>query len=411
MRMNIDINGIEGRTAFSFADTLATIQQTPRTRVLVAGGITYNTIDDAIIATETGATIANEADIIINSLLPDKVAFSSVNPSIATVNSRGVVSYVSAGDALIDCDIGDVKAREVVAVSSSAGSSAQYLSDFVAGSLAKNACDAVDSRIAGKSASTTKDVFTTQNHAGSVYVRNTNLWCADLASKLTCVSPWNSAGGVYYAGTAVTPRHIIFAAHYQIPTGATVRFVTADNVVIDKVMTAKVVHPSYNGFDYPDLVIGVLSSDLPASITPCKVLPSIADYSPAIADNFPLTNIAAKIATLFFDQQERASVADYTYDNNTSGFSVAKYAYPVNAKRLEFNEVVVGGDSGNPSFLILNNELCLLSVFTNGFAGAGTSIRAFRSDINQMIVDADALAGISTGYTLTNIDLSGFTQF
>ena len=66
-------------------------------------------------------------------------------------------------------------------------------------------------------------VYTSQDHATSGYMRNEDLWCKDL--DLTCISPWNSSGGHKKAGTLVTPRHVIGAAHYEYSIGAVVRFV------------------------------------------------------------------------------------------------------------------------------------------------------------------------------------------
>ena len=62
------------------------------------------------------------------------------------------------------------------------------------------------------------------------------------------------------------------------------------------------------------------------------------------------------------------------------------------------------GDSGNPMFIIINNQPVLLTVWTTGVSGSGTSVTAFKDDINYMM---NSLGG---GYQLDEIDLSGFTK-
>lgn len=59
----------------------------------------------------------------------------------------------------------------------------------------------------------------------------------------------------------------------------------------------------------------------------------------------------------------------------------------------------VGGDSGNPAFLIIRNKPVLLSVWTSGGAGTGSFVNAWRSDINA------AMTTLGGGYQLTSVSL------
>ena len=79
---------------------------------------------------------------------------------------------------------------------------------------------------------------------------------------ITCVSPWNSSGGHKKAGTLVTPRHIIGAAHYEYSVGTVVRFVEKNGTVHDRTVTGKARHPECRNYT-PDLTIYTLDSDLP----------------------------------------------------------------------------------------------------------------------------------------------------
>tara|TARA_R110002050_G_scaffold146648_1_gene272093 strand:- start:1155 stop:2891 length:1737 start_codon:yes stop_codon:yes gene_type:complete len=215
---------------------------------------------------------------------------------------------------------------------------------------------------------------------------------------LTCISPWNSAGGGTRAGALITKRHIIFAAHYPLVVGSTIRFIGMDNTVYTRTVVATRTHPLYSPY-YPDLTVAVLDSDLPEAITPCKVFPdTLETYLP---------NVRYGIPSLGLDQEEKGLVTDLIRLDNYAAFGV-----PSDAKRLEFYESKIGGDSGNPSFLIVNGELVLLTVWTYGGAGSGTDINDQLTAINTLIAGCDADAGNGgTGYTVSGVDLSGFPSY
>lgn len=74
-------------------------------------------------------------------------------------------------------------------------------------------------------------------------------------------------------------------------------------------------------------------------------------------------------------------------------------------------EAATTKDELDPAFLIVNDELVLVTVWTFGGAGSGTPVAKYISDINQMIVDADTQASVSTGYTVTEADFSEFPNY
>jgi len=257
----------------------------------------------------------------------------------------------------------------------------------VVGSVREEAEAAVDDRI---SVSVDKYIYSTQDHTTPTYVRNGDCWAADL--DLTCISPWNSTNANKRAGTLISPRHIIFATHYQIGTGATVRFVDPSNNVVERTMTAKQNMPGYVPY-WPDLTVGLLNSDVPVDITFCKVMPDDwVDYLPTQSSGIP---------ALCLDQEEKALVTDIS---NIDG-SYCSFKVPTDETRLQLYESKISGDSGNPAFMIVNNELILLTVWTYGGAGSGTSVHNQKSNINSV------MTSLGGGYQLTEADLSGFTDF
>ena len=243
-----------------------------------------------------------------------------------------------------------------------------------------DAMSAVDSSITGLVPAASINIFSTQNHSATNYIRNTNCWA--VAYDLTCCSPWNSYSGRFRAGTLISPRHILLAAHYdQINTNDTLRFVDQDNNVIERRLIAKKQHPDYPGasvdYPYPDLTVGLLKSDLPTNqISFAMVLPD--DWHDYIGSGLFLP-------ALCLDQEEKALIADLVDVAETNLLEgvdqiLTVFDYPADTNRLNYSEEVIVGDSGNPAFLILNEDLVLLTLWTYGDAGAGTSLTAFKNE-------------------------------
>ena len=226
------------------------------------------------------------------------------------------------------------------------------------------------------------------------FVKSFDCWAADI--DLTCVSPWNSQSKNQRAGTLISPRHVLFAAHFPVYKNYTITFVDTNNTVITRTVTEIRTHADYvgNPVYYPDLTVGLLNADVPTNqISYAKVLPdNYADY----------IRTGRGLPCIRFDQEEKATVGDITDVN--SGDRRVSARSPTSQDRLAFNEELITGDSGNPMFILLNNEPVLLTVLTNGgFGGGGTAIVAFKNDINGMMNDLSP-----GGYQLEAIDLSGF---
>jgi hypothetical protein len=126
---------------------------------------------------------------------------------------------------------------------------------------------------------------------------------------------------------------------------------------------------------------------------------------------------------LLLDQEEKALVADLRRIDAKLSYG----AYPIDTDRAIFSESVIGGDSGNPAFLIVDpdpnnsnvsSELVLNYVLTFGGTGSGTSLANSISLLNSTIVGADADASarsetsiINTGYAVTEADFSYYTDY
>jgi FG-GAP repeat protein len=268
------------------------------------------------------------------------------------------------------------------------------INSFEAFSMAADATNAVDSRIADAVSRHAIHIFSVQDHDNGRYVRNPAVWTGDV--DLTSISPWNSDRGKNKAGTLITPQHIVFAAHYQMYAGTIIRFVTEDNEVIERTITSTTIAPEYSPY-WPDYVIGELDEAVPDSITP-------ALYMPDNMDAYLNGNDSYGIPAFVLDQEEKALIADIRtlYESAT----MTGYTYP-DSVRYEYYEDQIGGDSGDPGFLIVDNQLVLLEVRTYGGPGSGTSQTMMKHSIQDIIDDYPA----ATGYALNTVDVSHFTTY
>ena len=183
---------------------------------------------------------------------------------------------------------------------------------------------------------------------------------------------------------------------YYQPVGSTVYFLATDGTIISRTITA-IVTVGPGGYE-TDNVVGLLDSDLPGSITPCKVAPSnLADLIPGIFWGVPC---------LCIDRKGQALVGDLW---DIDGMCV--FRAPSDATRLAFFETRASGDSSNPVFARINSDLALATTWTFAGAGSGPNVSANHGYINTAIAAADSAGGVSTGYTLTVADCSGFTDF
>ena len=304
--------------------------------------------------------------------------WTAVAPGTATITLRTDSNYYS----------------QAVTVVTSGSSYTDTVTGFVAGSLSAHLVAQIDPQLTGKTAASALPIFSTQDHVASTYVRNTGCWAAPYVSALTAISPWNSHGGNQLAGILISPRHVLFATHYAAGVGAVMRFIKADNTVVERTITARA-SVTVTGSFYPDLTVGLLDSDVPAGIDYARVLPSTwASYLPS------LNTISLKPPALCLDQEEKALQSDLSTLN-----TMAQFMRPASELRAAFYEDKIGGDSSNPACLIVNGQLVVLTCWTYGGGGSGTSVVDKRAAVDAL------MTSLGGGYTTTAVDLSGFTAY
>jgi hypothetical protein len=362
--------------------------------VIAFGSSSPSTVQDRNVTTYTGATTDHQWDLALQETaagtLGQGYEVTNLVPGVASIDAQLRVTRVANGMASFSIMsrslIQRVTKTVELAVSREVPATTILLDSYVTGSLAKHCSDYVDAAIAGKTASVAKPVYSAQDHANAVYVRNASSWLAGV--DLTCASPWNSYGANTRAGTLISPRHIAMANHYLIADGTTIRFIKMDGTVVGMTLTTSM------QVGTTDIRIGVLSADVPAGISFAKVMPKTA------GSKLPSLSYSYRIPAVAFDQEEKALITELAgMDSWMIGWS------PLGGARLAFYEDLIGGDSGSPLFLIIGGEPVLLTTWLMGGGGAGPSFITNYDAINA------AMTTLGGGYQLTDADLSGFTTY
>lgn len=375
---------------------------------------------------------------------PYTATYASSDEGVATINAIGVVTVVATGSCEITVVIhgaDGLNATHVVPIDVSLDTliDVDYI-DYQAATLgATLSTDA----LAVINAATLPDIsrFSARNNSTLVYDRNADFYLSGKAG-LSAIAVWNSRGINNRGAIAITPRHILYAAHYPLYENDSVGFAedgSGDFTLTQRSLSRAKVDPLYRGqkggYSY-DFGVAVLDSDLPAGIDPIELLPS--DYidhcgqyalmgTPSFGFNqdeqASPTNIAKEgnaeiggfIARHWLDNLQGSSLlTSPQYPTAENGYSspsdVTTFLPPSDTdKILTLHVPIRGGDSGRQNVLLLGNQLLLTMMHTAPNAGINLSQNIDR--INQLILDVDALAGISTGYTVTEADLSAYPTY
>lgn len=314
--------------------------------------------------------------------------YTAVNPSIATINSAGSTTYVSAGTAYFNARIGR-RTRAIPCIFSRTNNATSYTFDSVAANSAiKNMKDEVDARVSGETpSSTTYNIYSSISTSTSAYVRNTSHIASDI--DLTCIPVFSVAiNSAQTMGVLVAPDIMIQAGHSH-PSGV-MHFVKNDNTTVARTITSGM---SISG---TDIWVAKLDSNVPSGINPCKIFSSTA-----FANSISTTSLAyAQPQVIFTNQSRILRVGKINYATNFSSY--------VNIIRdtVNYNDWYSQpccGDSGSPAFAIVNGEAVVLGVWYTTFSVPNLS--SYITQINA------AAATLGSSNSLSTVDLSGFVSF
>ena len=211
------------------------------------------------------------------------------------------------------------------------------------------ATHAVDDRIADKTGNVVAAKNIYENYIINVFntnqVRNADCWIADI--DVTCSSIWNDDPGYHYGdcATLITPQHVVLAAHLGSPIGRGYIFratngTTTVRCLIDKLRIGST-----------DITVGLLESPLPAEYTPAKLLSP--DYERHLG--------TGRLIPVFHQNKYRQA---FVVELPNLATWMTRYEINMNygstSSRYIFRSAVIGHDSGNPCFMLINDQRILL---------------------------------------------------
>lgn len=264
----------------------------------------------------------------------------------------------------------------------------------------------IDNRIAGLSTTTTQSLFSTRGDSVTTtgatttpWVRNTSVWTnvgTDL--NFTGVSAWTQMYDGYsshyqHVATLISPKHFVTAHHWGITDNATVAFVANDNTVVYRTVVDTV------QVGNTDIQVGVLDSDVPDTVTYYPIMASSTLRS--VINSY--VNDPADIPIVTFNSHSQTVGVDKLLTIATESSGGTTHQAYISGKKAEFATSLIGGDSGNPGFIIVDNQPVLL--FTHYSSIGGPQHGAYISEINSAI---NSLGG---GYQVTEYNPTCFTTF
>ena len=214
----------------------------------------------------------------------------------------------------------------------------------------------------------------------------------------------NGLGGVG-GGTLISRRHVLLSAHVPYPARPfDIFFANASS----RTFTYKVVNIQQVGST--DIAIGTLDRDADASLNVFKVLPDnwsqyiankvIPPTATFIAVGLTAPTQAFVLPVIYSGKDRNVSTADVI--NIVGG--IASVSIPAFEPARAFGNGVKGGDSGNPIFAMLGDELVLLGGWYTGASG-DAAVGAFP----WLIAQRGAIEAIM-GQKLRVADMSGLDK-
>lgn len=345
----------------------------------------YSTVQDKVMNEHTSARVYDSMNIVtsITKPLSSQPIFRALNTDIATINQNGQTTKVADGIGSFVTEVTGFKKRLDHDYTERGGEEATVFERWADGSLAKHCTDAVEMRVSGATPSEAIYIFDSQ----MPYVRNADCWAGDY--DLTGISPYNTTGGVTRAGTAIARDAAALAEHYKIAVGDNIYFVDADGNQVIREVNDRASVPGGTGAE-TDICI-VTFDELPENIAHYSVLPSNAlDYLPNLTETIPC---------LCLDQEEKALITNLYSLGDTAYFTAP------HGTTADYHENLIAGDSGNPFFLLINDELVLVSTASYGGAGEGPDYSDWHTEIETAMTEA------GSAYGLTIADLSNFNDY
>ncbi len=393
-----------------------------------------NTIEDSIFVEETGATVYDEAIIIVIGIpnppppemgQPDPldfpvIVYESKDINIATVDQGGKCTWVSDGNVRISVKGPGLNRPADITVKENVGVTSSVFNRFDPGSASEDAWNALSVPIdplGGTPTSENQNIFETMDTITPLFVRNSDptFWGKNL-DLTPLISNKTPAGTNWYQnGCLVTRNCFLTVAHAKWSVGASAWFVANDDTmhfgIVDRVIDLR--NGAYSNGVLFDLAVHILDRDIDAKITVAKILPSdwqlylpSVPYDPGIlnppanqGNGLPQIRCTkfrkAEYINSIYAYNQVATDPDFTFENMPR-------LEDLRASHSPFFVVTESGDSGTPRLTFFNGEPIYIGILEGYTFWGGNS--------NTDVVNA-VLTDETPGRSLIPIDLSGFNTY
>lgn len=324
-----------------------TIYKTSIPVIISSGGSGSTIIKDGNYLIQDPITTRYDTQITVHSYSP---TFTSLSPEKATVSQEGYVTTIEEGLVTIEVSVNE-QVFEVIHNGRFVTSPVPtpVFQNYVEDSLGDHIFNGIDALVT--SGRTELNIY------------DVDCW-ANLDWSGVSSNP-NRRGA-----TAISPLHVLMATHYRISNNQTITIGGETRTVINQ-----------GGIPNSDISIGLLDSPVSKFY---KVLPS--NWS----DYLTIHRLPMIICT---DQQRHAILRDI------NSITLTVMHFPSKT----FSETIVSGDSGQPLFTVINEELVLLGSHWTSIDCVHISNKI--PEINNVM---DFLGG---SYNLTTVDLSEFPNY
>lgn len=188
------------------------------------------------------------------------------------------------------------------------------------------------------------------------------------------------------AGTAITRRHIVLAAHYALRNGSEITFHDRRGAPHKRRIINSISLNREPGPGRSDINVALLDTPLPSSIKTYRLLPPRSDYG------HTLPGCPAFVT----DQQRRVHIHRIARQSNAT-ISFRKHPELPD----EVYKSLITGDSGHPSFLLVGGEPVLIETHTGGGGGSGP----FYSSPANFEKLQEAVAKLDPNYQIETVPL------
>lgn len=354
--------------------------------------------------------------------LEDTIHTTNLTPLIGSL-SGDVVTRISDGTCIIKSTNGPVIEHIYLDMTQQFGQTSNNFSSYIDGTISdKISKNLVSLLSTGRSV----NYYSIADNTTGTFQKNLTSWAASM--DLTSISVSTDTLGVWDKrsnATLITRRHVIGAKHWNVyypsyvkaagwVVGSRIRFCDSDNVIHVRTVMSVV----YAG----DIAIATLDSDLPAGVATMKVIGDwfVRNRTPinSVIDQYYIGGIAFHMTSQFncyfallgSMENSQAQTTTEVINGSSITYDTAQFCKPTSvvssinpipgflSGHMDYYRIASGGDSGNPLMIALSGQPILL--WTWWYEAGGPPVWT-TGLLDSLIAEADALAGVSTGYTVT----------